>query len=77
MITKTQKGFYPNCVGRDTVRMMYYTTYLYPQIVIQMAFLEVDKYSWNFLRRNIGVAVRICHVSNAIHRAQLVCMEDE
>lgn len=74
---KNRKRFYLNCVGRDKIRMMYYTTYLYHQSVIQMAFLEVDNYLWNLLRRNIGVAVGLWHVSNAIHRAQLVCMDDE
>lgn len=43
---------------------MTYYTYLYPQSVIQMAFLEVDL--WNLLRRNIGVAVGLWNVTNAI-----------
>lgn len=30
--------------------MMYNTTYLYPQSVIQMAFLEVDNSLWNLLK---------------------------
>lgn len=68
---------YANCVGRDKLSMTYYTTYLYPQSVIQMAFLEVDNYLLNLLRRNIGVAVGLWNVSNAIHCTQLVCMEDE
>lgn len=55
---KNRKRFYPNCMGRDKIRMMYYMTYLYPQSVIQMAFLEVDSYYlWNLLIRNVGVAV--------------------